>query len=431
MDKDILQPDNAGSGVLPVNIGTPPWRSEKRVMLRYSGIIDPKDIDACIARANAYAGLDKALHAEASSLIEAITKAGIMDEAGAAGARLRTCREVSADEKYVIGVAFDGDPGALTSRALMLSNPHIVLEGLLINMCIAGARHGIICVDETDAGVMYLTVRALGQMSEYGLLGANVLGTDFSADIEIRAIKPSPVLAEESALVRYLQGGQALPYLHEAAAPLIYNDAPAVVFTAETLAEVAALFREDKLPADGVTGTQIITVHDGEKKYVVEVPRGILSGALLDDIEARAGNRETVKMYRLGGIGGGFFRGNKRDMPVDFRGTAAGTAGGPGVMMIYRGDVAVPAVVKEAMDYLREQSCGQCVFCREGTMQISLILGEMLEKKADIEDIDLLEEIAGYMKIGCICRYGANAAEPVRSSLQEFRGEYEACLKNR
>lgn len=401
---------------------------EHRLALRNCGVVAPGSIEDYITRTKGYSGLDTALKRSREDILDILVSSGLKDKAGLIADRLRACQEAEGEARYIVCKAFDGDPGSRAARCLLYYDVHAVLEGLLICLYASGASQGILCLDENNAALEELVTKAVQQMNDYGLLGERILDREFSAAIEIRSVSASPVMSEETALLRFLEGRQALPYLHDTSVPLQMIANPSVVLEAEILALVSGIVQHgiEWFANNGVEacrGTKIITINDHETRRVVEVPFGTTVQSLLADTGISGNGQEPVRMVQFGGITGAFYGVDNLDAPVICNEARAS------VITVYRGKGRSVKTVRDVMEYLRTQSCGQCVFCREGTAQMAIILEELLQGKAQPADIELLEELSALMSQSCICSFGLQAATPFISSLREFREDYDSCFK--
>jgi NADH:ubiquinone oxidoreductase subunit F (NADH-binding)/(2Fe-2S) ferredoxin len=442
---DKLHPDQAlcslgGENIpgIPAAAALPFFSLQMRLVSGNCGFIDPGNINHYIIREKGYSGLAGALGMKPADVIDVLRRSGLRGRGGAgspAADKWQSCLE--AGGHYLVCNAVDTDPGSLTARLLLGSDPHAFLEGALVGAYAIGASHCYICVAAGDAPGFRTVSRAIEQMRGYGLVGPHILDSDFSVEMEIREIEPCPVAGEETALLRALEGRQARPYLRFGyAAPRGCQDQPALVDNIETFASVAGIFRDGAAwlsPAGTgeIRGTKIVTLTDGAKKLTVEVPLGTTLRTVVGDIGG-LGDPGEIRAVRFGGCTGAFFPADYLDIPITWDIMAeTGPVTGQGVMEIVRRGTCPVAMAREAVAYLQGQSCGQCVFCREGTLQMSRILNDITEFKARPGDLEMLEELGNLMKDGCICGLGSAAPNPVLSSLRHFRRDYDAHVKER
>ena len=418
-------------GVLNIS-AIPLFNLQKRLALRNCGYIEPENIDHYIVRGKGYAGLFRALRMGRTEVISTLRRSGLRERGGegrGTADRWQECLNAAGVEKYVIADAVDADPRSLTARLLLASDPHALLEGLLIGAYAVGATRCIICVDSADKSGLETLGKAVEQMKRYNLVGKAILGPDFSAEIEIRQVAAGLVAGEETALLRVLEGKQALPCLPTG--PTVqqgYNGRPAVVNNIETLANVSGIFQNGPEWLSGTgsgesRGTKVVTVTDGVKKLTVEVPFGTTLRALVTDI----GGYQDIRAVQFGGATGAFFSSDGLDVPITYEAMKqASSVIGSGTAIIVTKGTCPVAMAREAVSFLRGQSCGQCVFCREGTFQLADILADIAGLKGRPGDLEMLAELGGLMQGGCICAIGNAAANPVLSSLRLFRDDFEA-----
>lgn len=447
----------AAGTVAPATAAQDALPLERRVALRNCGRIDPGRLEDYVVRAAGYSGLDTALKLRPLEVIEVLRRVGLRGRGGAGyptAEKWRACHDAASDEKYFICNGVDADPQARTGKTLFGCDPHAVLEGLLIGAYAVGAVRCFVCVGSDCAEEATLLGEALAQMQHHGLLGEDILGSGFSCDIHVREIAPSLVIGEETALIRALEGRQPLPYLrfdHPAVKGL--NDKPTLVNSAETLANVSAVFQGQWLsgqhdtepcagPSDSATdlGTKVITVcGDGMHARTVEVPLGTTMRALLEAVRGEAAEGETpvdragLKAVQFGGPTGAFFTGTSLETPISYEDLeSAGAPMGSASLHVFgsiRAGCAVE-IAHDVMDYLAEQSCGKCVVCREGTYQLADMLAEIAEGRARTGDKELLFELCEAMKTGSICGLGKTAPIPLLTLMRLFPDDFAAHLEH-
>ena len=333
----------------------PLFNLQNRLALRNCGYIDPMNIDHYIVRGKGYAGLARAIRMGPAEVIGALRRSGLRDRDGegrGTADKWQDGRNAAGSDKYIVCNAVDADPRSLTARLLLGSDPHVVLEGLLIGAYAVGAARCFICVDSEDRPGLEMLGKALQQMGRYNLLGRGILSSDFSVEIEIREVAAGLVAGEETALLRALEGKQALPCLPTGpAAQPGYKGCPAVVNDIETLANVSGIFQNGPEWLSGAGageshGTKIVTVTDGEKKLTVEVPFGTTLRTLVTDI---GGHRE-VEAVQFGGATGAFFTAAGLDVPITYEAMKkAGSDIGPGTAVIVGGGTCPVAMAREAV----------------------------------------------------------------------------------
>lgn len=415
----------------------PLFRLQNRIALRNCGYIDPENINHYILRGG-YRGLSRALQVNQSKLIEELRKSGLRGRGGGSvtADKWSIYRDAEANEKYVICNAVDADPQALTARLLLESDPHSVLEGMLIAACAVGASHCVVYLNtEYDVAIRRLR-KALEQMREYSLLGNNILGSTFSSEIELKEVTPSLVSGEETAILRFMEGKQAMPYISMSYHSI--NGKPALINNLETLSNVSAIFQNGAEWYAGFgtansKGTKVITLAgDIAHKYTVEVPFGATPLDIIENIGGGVPGGKSIKAVQFGGPTGAFFAAESLNVPVDYESMKQlGSTVGSGTVRVFDSGSCAVEITRDVTAYLQTQSCGKCVFCREGSYQLSDILQDIVEYKGRPQDLDLMLELGEAMKTGYICSIGQNAANPVLSSIKLFRSDYDAHINEK
>jgi NADH:ubiquinone oxidoreductase subunit F (NADH-binding) len=371
-----------------------------------------------------------------------LKKTGLRGRGGAGyptAVKWQTCNDAEGDEKYAVCDAVDADPRARTAQLLLGSDPHSVLEGLLIGAYAVGAMHCFACVNGEYGDEIAVLQEALERMRQYGLLGDNILESGFSCDIAVKEITTSLVSGEETALIRALEHKQPLPYLR-LAYPTVQglHDKPTLLNSAETLANVSAVFQQhpavDHCGAAGVSrGTKIATL-SGEVSHprTVEVPFGTTIGALIEQVEETPLSDLDIKAVQFGGPTGMFFAGDELNTPITYEDMeAAGSIMGSATVRVFSGDTCAVEMTRDVMSYLRDESCGKCVACREVTYQLADMLDDIVEFRGKAEDLELMLELSEAMRNGSICGLGKTACNPLLSSLRLFADDYNGHIHNR
>ncbi len=417
---------------------------EHRVALRNSGRIDPRDLNGYIAVCGGYSGLARALELDPEAVIEELGKSGLRGRGGAgypAAQKWQACREAGiacheseAGERYAVCNAVDADPCAKTARLLLGSDPHSVLEGLLIGAYAVGAERCFVCMNAGYRDEVMLVREVVEQMRQFGLVGEDILESGFSCDIVVEEVAGSLVAGEETALICVLEGKQPLPYLrlsYPAAKGL--HGRPTLVNSAETLANVSAIFQRHPAVqyrdgAGGSGGTKVVTVcGDVNRPCTVEVPFGTTVRALIEETQGGSLSDLNIKAAQFGGPTGAFFAGSLLDTPIAFEDVkAAGSVMGSGTIRVIGGGSCAVEMARDAMSYLRDQSCGKCSACREGAYQITDMLADIAEGRGKTEDMELLLELGESMKTGSICGLGKDGYKPLLSSIELFADDYSA-----
>ncbi|MBU0718213.1 MAG: 4Fe-4S binding protein [Planctomycetes bacterium] len=438
----LLYRDPATKKKVETYAAIPFYHNQVRIALRNIGKIDPGDIEDYIA-AGGYAGLAKALtEMKPEEVIKAITKSGLRGRGGGGfptGRKWKTCRDAAADTKYVLCNADEGDPGAFMDRSICEGDPHAVIEGMIIGAWAVGAGKGYIYVrEEYPLAVKHLQ-RALEQARERGLLGADILGSGFSYDIEIARGGGAFVCGESSALMKSVAGEIGEPrakYVHSVIRGL--HDQPTVLNNVETWANVPWIITEgaDKFAALGTkksTGTKAFSLVGKVKNTgLVEVPMGITLREIIFGIGGGIIGDRPFKGVQTGGPSGGCLPESKLDLPVDFDSlTSAGSMMGSGGMIVMDDRTCMADVARYFLKFLVDESCGKCVPCREGVHQLHEIVEAICAGEGHLGDIEKIEALSDVIVKASLCALGKSAPNPVLSTLRYFREEYEAHINEK
>lgn len=335
--------------------------------------------------------------------------------------------------KFLVCNGDEGDPGAYMDRGILEGNPHSIIEGMLIGAYATGATEGIIYVrDEYPLAIENLTI-ALGQAQKLGLLGADVLGTGFSFNINLVRGAGAFVCGEETALIRSIEGKmgepcQRPPYPIQKG----IHGLPTAINNVETWANIPIIIRQGarefaKAGTKGNSGTKIFSlVGKIRNTGLVEVPMGTTIQEIVYDIGGGPVGKARIKAVQTGGPSGGCIPADKFDLPIDYDSlSAAGSIMGSGGMIVMDDNTCMVDVAKYFMNFLKDESCGKCFTCRKGTQRMYEILDDISNGRGTREHIDLLEELAYVVKDTTMCGLGQTAANPILSTLRYFRHEYE------
>uniref|UniRef100_A0A7V4DFT4 NADH-quinone oxidoreductase subunit NuoF n=1 Tax=Candidatus Caldatribacterium californiense TaxID=1454726 RepID=A0A7V4DFT4_9BACT len=413
----------------------PFYRKQVRLVLRNCGTIDPENLDEYLAR-DGYLALARVLtEMTPEDVIGEIMKSGLRGRGGGGfptGRKWQFARMVKADKKYVICNGDEGDPGAFMNRCLMEGDPHAVLEGLVIAGYAIGAQEGYIYVRAEYPLAVKRLRKAIQDAYQAGLLGENILGTGFRFDIRIKEGAGAFVCGEETALIASIEGKRGMPNPRPPypAQKGLFGK-PTVINNVETLANVPAIilhgaewFRSFGTATSPGTKTFALT---GKVKNtgLVEVPMGITLRELIFDVGGGIQNGKRFKAVQIGGPSGGCLPEAFLDLPVDYDSLCgAGAIMGSGGLVVLDEDTCIVEVARFFMSFTQSESCGKCVPCREGTKHMLNILQKIVDGKATLEDLALLEETALVVKDASLCGLGKTAPNPVLTTLRYFRDEY-------
>lgn len=419
----------------------PFYRGQRRVVLADCGFIDPLDVREYIAQGG-YFALCKALTMPPEAVLEEVKRSGLRGRGGAGfptGRKWEFARSASGFPKYVVCNADEGDPGAYMDRSVLESNPHLVLEGMIIGAYAVGASEGYIYVRaEYPLAVKHLRV-AVAQAEELGLLGEDILGSGFSFHIQVFEGAGAFVCGEETALLASVQGrrGQPRPRPPYPAESGLFAK-PTVINNVETWANVPLILRHgaDWFRSFGTPsspGTKVFSLTGKVTNTgLVEVPMGKTLRALVLEIGGGGAEGKAVKAVQIGGPSGGCLPAELFDLPIDYESLAsAGAMMGSGGMVIVDESTCMVELARFFLEFTQAESCGQCPPCRIGTKRMLEILTRITEGRGKPEDLDLLEELAKAVKESALCGLGQTAPNPVLTTLRYFRHEYEAHLKGR
>jgi NADH-quinone oxidoreductase subunit F len=419
----------------------PMFSPQVRIALRNCGHIDPVNINHYIAR-DGYSGLVRALEMQPDEVIEEVAKSGLRGRGGAGfptATKWGFCRRAPGTEKYIICNADEGDPGAFMDRSLLESDPHAVLEGMLVGAYAIGATSGYIYIRAEYPLAIARLRTALEQMEEYGLLGDNILDSGFSFEIKIKEGAGAFVCGEETAMIRSLEGKRGMPYPRP---PFPANSGlwgkPTNINNVETWGSVSAILQRGGewyagYGTEKSKGTKTFTLAGKiERTGLIEVPMGITLRQIVYDIGGGIPDNKDFKAVQTGGPSGGCLPVDCLDLQVDYEHlTAAGSMMGSGGMIIADSDTCMVDLARYFLSFTQAESCGECVMCREGTLQMLNILTDITEGNGRPEDIDLLVEMGTAIKQGSLCALGGSAPNPALTTIRYFRDEYEAHINEK
>jgi NADH:ubiquinone oxidoreductase subunit F (NADH-binding)/NADH:ubiquinone oxidoreductase subunit E/Pyruvate/2-oxoacid:ferredoxin oxidoreductase delta subunit len=420
----------------------PFYRVQDRVVLGQNRLVDPRDVEDYIA-VGGYSALAKVLTTSTpEAVIGEISASGLRGRGGGGfptGRKWEACRAAPGDDKYVICNADEGDPGAYMDRSILEGNPHAVLEGMLIGAYAVGARDGYFYVrDEYPLAVRHARVAA-AQARERGLLGEHILGTDFSFDVEIVRGAGAFICGESTALMASLEGkvGEPRPKdVHTVRDGLWHR--PTTLNNVETLANVPSIMANGSAwfaakGTEGSKGTKIFALTGRVRNTgLVEVPMGTSLRSIVFDIGGGAADGREVKAVQTGGPSGGCLPVHMLDLPVDFDTLAeVGSMVGSGGMVVLDDQTCMVDVAGYFLRFLQEESCGKCVPCRLGIRRMLEIVTDISEGRGRPEQLDLLGELGVVMREASLCALGKTAPNPVLSSLEYFREEFETHVRDR
>ncbi len=409
---------------------------QMRIVLRNCGIIDPENMDDYLS-VRGYEALAKVLtELKPKDVIEQVKKSGLRGRGGAGfptGIKWElTAREMSA-EKFLICNADEGDPGAFMDRSTIEGDPHTVLEGMIIGAYAVGASKGFIYIRAEYPLAIKRLEKALSDARKEGFLGDNILGSDFSFDIEIRLGAGAFVCGEETALIHSIEGHRGMPRPRPPY-PSVSGlfDKPTLINNVETWANIPVIILDgaewfSSIGIDKSKGTKVFALAGKIKNTgLIEVPMGITLRSIIYDIGGGIPNDKKFKAVQTGGPSGGCLSEAYLDTPIDYESLSrAGSIMGSGGMIVMDEDACMVNIAKFFLEFTQNESCGKCTPCREGTKRMLEILTRITQGKGQDGDIEKLERLGNLIKKASLCGLGQSAPNPVLSTIKNFREEYE------
>jgi NADH:ubiquinone oxidoreductase subunit F (NADH-binding)/(2Fe-2S) ferredoxin/NAD-dependent dihydropyrimidine dehydrogenase PreA subunit len=418
------------------------FKHQRLIVLRNRGRIDPEKIDEYIAF-DGYEAMGKALSLMTSEeIIKEIDASGLRGRGGAGfptGRKWEACRRVKGSPKYLICNGDEGDPGAFMDRSVLEADPHAVLEGMVIGAKAIGAAKGYIYIRHEYPLALQRMAIAIKQAQEYGLLGKDILGTGFDFDAEIVEGAGAFVSGEETALMASVEGRVAMPRQRPPypAQKGLWGK-PTVINNVETWATVPNIIRRGSdwfqaLGTETSKGTKIFSlVGKITNTGLVEVPMGITLREVIYDIGGGIAGGKRFKGVQTGGPSGGVLGERHLDLPIDYdQLVEVGSMMGSGGMIVMDEDTCMVDFARFFITFLEDESCGKCTPCREGVEQMRRILEDLCGGRGRPEDLDLLHELAEVIRDASLCQLGATAPNPVLTTMNYFREEYEAHVRDR
>jgi len=413
------------------------FKHQRLIVLRNRGRIDPEKAEEYIAF-DGYEAMGKALtEMKSEKIISEITASGLRGRGGAGfptGKKWAAGRAAKGSPKYLICNGDEGDPGAFMDRSVLEADPHAILEGMVIGAKAVGAEKGFIYIRHEYPLALKRVEIAIRQARENGLLGEDILGTGFNFDLEIVQGAGAFVSGEETALIASVEGRIGMPRQRP---PYPANKGlwgkPTVINNVETWATVPNIILRgakwfSALGTKTSKGTKIFSlVGKINNTGLVEVPMGISLRDIVFGIGGGIPGGHEFKAVQIGGPSGGCIPAKLLDLPIDYESlTEAGAMMGSGGMIVMDDKTCMVDIAKYFLNFLRDESCGKCVSCREGTQRMWEIVKKITEGKGTEKDLEVLEEVARTCKDASLCGLGQTAANPVLTTLQYFRHEYEA-----
>jgi bidirectional [NiFe] hydrogenase diaphorase subunit len=445
---EVVTPEEAPSIIETLNGGEakatkgdsqhPFFARQMRIVRKNSGKIDPDRIEEYIA-AGGYQSLYRAIYEMTpAQVVEEISKSGLRGRGGGGyptGLKWATVAKMPGEQKYVICNGDEGDPGAFMDRSVLESDPHLVLEGMAIAAYAVGANHGFIYVRAEYPLAIERLQKAIQQAKKYGILGSQIFESPFDFKIDIRIGAGAFVCGEETALIQSVEGkrGNPVPRPPYPAESGLWG-CPTLINNVETYANISAIIRQGaewyaSIGTEKSKGTKIFALTGKIRNNgLIEVPMGITLREIVEEMGGGIPDGK-VKAIQTGGPSGGCIPASLIDTPVDYDSlTKAGSMMGSGGMVIMDDSTSMVEVAQFYMEFCREESCGKCIPCRAGTVQLHELLTKILKGQATATDLEKLEALCYMVRDTSLCGLGTSAPNPVLSTLRYFKEEYLALL---
>ena len=422
---------------IPLQDDIPFFNHQMPRVLRNKGLIDPESIDDYIRR-DGYQGTARALlEMTPDAIVAEVKTSGLRGRGGAGfptGLKWEFASKSPSEVKFVLCNADEGDPGAFMDRSILEADPHAVIEGMIIAAKAINAHQGYVYARTEYPLAIKRLQKAIDDAKAMGLMGENILGSGFDFDLEIYQGAGAFVCGEETALMRSIEGKRGMPRPRPPLpAHLRLWEKPTILNNVESFANVAQIILNGgewyaSVGTEKSKGTKVFAISgDVNNIGLVEVPMGATLRSIVYDVGGGIPKKKKFKGVQLGGPSGGCIPEQYLDTPVDYDEIAkVGAIMGSGGVIVMDEDTCMVDMARFFMDFIQDESCGKCTPCREGTRRFLQILEKICDGKAELADIDALEEMAVVIKETALCGLGQTAANPVLSTLRYFRDEYEA-----
>jgi bidirectional [NiFe] hydrogenase diaphorase subunit len=443
-----VTPDQAASIIEAMNGGTasaiegdpqhPFFARQTKVVREHSGKLDPDRIEEYIA-IGGYQSLYKALYEMTpAEVVDQVSKSGLRGRGGGGyptGLKWATVAKMPGDQKYIICNGDEGDPGAFMDRSVLESDPHLVLEGMAIAGYAVGANHGYIYVRAEYPLAIQRLQKGIQQAKKYGLLGSQIFDSPFDFKIDIRIGAGAFVCGEETALIQSIEGGRGnpIPRPPYPAEKGLY-ECPTLINNVETLANISVIIRNgadwySSIGTENSKGTKIFALTGKIRNNgLIEVPMGITLREIVEEMGGGVPDGE-VKAVQTGGPSGGCIPRSMLDTPVDYDSLrSVGSMMGSGGMVVMDETTSMVEIAHFYMEFCRGETCGKCVPCRTGTVQLYAMLSKLLKRQATPADLAKMEALCEMVRDTSLCGLGQTAPNPVLSTLKYFPEEYQELL---
>ena len=444
VSQDRMRPyaDAGALQVIPERSTLDFFSKQQRLILRNCGSIDAMRIEEAIAR-GAYRGAFRALTTMTpQTIVESMLASGLRGRGGAGfptGKKWQTAMLQPGDVKYMICNADEGDPGAFMDRSVLEGDPHALLEGLIVGAYAIGAHQAFVYVRSEYPLAVTTLQHAIAQARDCGLLGADIFGTGYSLDIEIRKGAGAFVCGEETALIASIEGkaGEPRPRPPFPAVRGLWGK-PTVINNVKTLSSIGPIMSRGAewyatRGKENNRGTTVFSIVGAVKNTgLVEVPLGIPLKEMIEVIGGGSRSSRPIKAVQTGGPSGGCIPSSLFDLTVDYEKLSeAGAMMGSGGMIVIDSSTCIVDLARFFLSFTTEESCGKCTPCREGTRQLLHLLERICQGKGCADDLDRLESLAATVKSASLCNLGQTAPNPVLTALRHFRSEFEAHVRDK
>jgi bidirectional [NiFe] hydrogenase diaphorase subunit len=417
------------------------FTKQKKIVLKNAGLIDPDSIDEYIMAGGYEALFDALTHKSKDEVIAEVITSKLRGRGGGGyptGIKWDSIAKVDDDTKYVVCNGDEGDPGAFMDRAIMEADPHCVLEGMIIAGYAVGAKKGFIYVRAEYPLAVDKLKRAIKQAKKKGILGMKIAGTMFEFDIEVRLGGGAFVCGEATALVTSIEGNrghprQKPPHLSESG----LFDKPTLLNNVETYANISSIIKHGgewyaSIGTPKSTGTKVFALTGQIRNTgLVEVPMGTTIRELIYDIGGGISSGKEYKAIQTGGPSGGCIPKEFLDMPIEYDTLKEiGSIMGSGGVIVMDSSTSMVDVAKFFIEFCKDESCGKCVPCRVGTVELSRLMDKFVNKEATVRDFEMLKRLCKMVKSTSLCGLGQTAPNPIESTIRYFENEYLEAIKN-
>jgi NADH-quinone oxidoreductase subunit F len=440
--EDFLYIDPVKNQRVVYEYDIPFYKKQTRLVLRLNGLINPVDLKDYIAYKGYFSAAKTLTEMRPEQVIEEVKASGLRGRGGAGfptGLKWEFCRKAHGDEKYLICNAEEGEPAAFMDKSILESNPHTVIEGMIITAYAIGAGKGFIYVRSEYPLPIKRIKEALRSAREAGLLGENILGSGFTFDIEIHEGGGAYVCGEETAIIASLEGKRGMPRSRPPfPAQSGYKGKPTNINNVETIANIPLIISEgsswySRIGTEKSKGTKIFSLAGKVKNTgLIEVPMGTTLGEIVFDIGGGIRGGRKFKAVQMGGPSGGCVPARYLNLPLDYEiEKETGIIMGAGCLIVMDENTCVVDSARYFMEFALRESCGKCVPCRAGTRQMLMILENICNGKGKEGDIELLMSLGRDIRRASLCGLGQSAPNPVLSTIRYFREEYEEHIKEK